>query len=57
MPRSSARTTPKRPLARLPLAAAIYLAFGSLAWAQEAPQPTPTPPPGDATPANRCSRP
>ena len=31
-------------LARLPLAAAIYLAFGSMAWAQDAPAP---PPPAD----------
>ena len=38
MPRS-ARTTPRRLPARLPLAAAIYLAFGSLAWAQDAQGP------------------
>ena len=46
MPRR-ARTTPKRPLARLPLAAAIYLAFGSLAWAQDA--ATPQQPPATDT--------
>ncbi|HVI25023.1 MAG TPA: TonB-dependent receptor [Xanthomonadaceae bacterium] len=40
MPRS-ARKTPRRPLARLPLAVAIYLACGSLAWAQDASQPPP----------------
>ena len=52
----SARTTrdrlsPGRLPARLPLAAAIYLAFGSLAWAQDA---APQPPPAEAgKPATR----
>ena len=56
MPRS-ARTTYKRPLARLPLAAAIYLAFGSMAWAQEAP-PQPQPPPSsDAGQADQQAQP
>jgi outer membrane receptor protein involved in Fe transport len=54
MPRS-ARTTPKRPLARLPLAAAIYLAFGSLAWAQEAPAPQ-QPPAGDTGQADSAQQ-
>ncbi|NUS38084.1 MAG: TonB-dependent receptor [Lysobacter sp.] len=46
MPRS-ARTTPRRLPARLPLTAAIYFAFGSLAWAQDA-APQQPPPTGDA---------
>ena len=36
------RRTPSS-LTRLPLTAAIYLAFGSLAWAQDAPNPPPPP--------------
>jgi iron complex outermembrane receptor protein len=48
------RTRNRNPstLRRLPLAAAIYLTFGSMAWAQSAPdQPQPTPPAAPATTA------
>ena len=55
MPRSARSTPRKRPLARLPLAAAIYLAFGSLAWAQEAaPQ---QPPPSDTGQTDAAQQP